>query len=160
MAYVAPRGVGPTAWNADPKKDTHIQRRFWLLGQTADGMRVWDVRRAAQALRAVEGNAGLPLWLQGERGAAGVALYASLFEPDVARLDLWDLPASHESAAGPFLLNVTKTLDLPAAVAMAAERSQVRLYQDKAGGWEYAAEVAKKLGWPDDRVEIRATPKE
>jgi dienelactone hydrolase len=160
MAHVAPRGVGPTAWNADPKKDTHIQRRFWLLGQTADGMRVWDTRRAAQALRSVEGLSAVPLWLQGERAAAGIALYASLFEPDVARLDLWNLPPSHESPHGPFLLNVTKTLDTPAAVAMAAERSQVRIYQEKQDGWEYAAEVAKKLGLPDDRVQVRAAPKE
>jgi hypothetical protein len=43
---------------------------------------------------------------------------------------------------------------------MAAERSQVRIYQDKEGGWEYAAEVAKKLGLPNDRVQVRATPKE
>jgi hypothetical protein len=160
MAHVAPRGVGPTAWNADPKKDTHIQRRFWLLGQTADGMRVWDVRRAAQAVRLLEGTSGVPLWLQGERAAAGVALYASLFEPEVARLDLWNLAASHESAEGPFLLNVTRALDTPAAVAMAAERSQVRVYQDKEGGWEYAAEVAKKLALPNDRLQVRVAPKE
>jgi hypothetical protein len=160
MAHVAPRGVGPTAWNPDAKKDTHIRRRFWLLGQTADGMRVWDVRRAAQAVRLLEGHAGVPLWLQGERAAAGIALYAALFEPDVARLDLWDLPPSHESAEGPFLLNVTRMLDTPAAVSMAAERSQVRIYQDKEGGWEYPAEVSKKLGWPDDRLQVRATPKQ
>src|SRR5262249_40734578 len=42
MAYVAPRGVGPTAW--DPKWDMPNRRRFMLLGQTRDGMQTWDVR--------------------------------------------------------------------------------------------------------------------
>ena len=37
MVYVAPRGVGRTAWNADEKKQTQIRRRFMLLGQTLDG---------------------------------------------------------------------------------------------------------------------------
>src|SRR5262249_56879890 len=47
MAYVAPRGVGPTAWDQTEKKQIQIRRRFQLLGQTLDGMRVWGVRRAA-----------------------------------------------------------------------------------------------------------------
>jgi hypothetical protein len=153
MAWVAPRGVGPTAWNPDEKKAAQIRRRFALLGQTDDGMRVWDVRRAIQALRETPGMKETPLWLQGEGRSAGIALYASLFEPKVARLDLWNLPAFHRD--GPDLLNVLKTLDLPAAVAIAAERSQVRLYQDAKGGWEYPQSVAAKLGWGDDRVQVR-----
>ena len=36
-----------------------------------------------------------PLWLQGHGEMAGVVLYASLFEPDVARLDLWHPPTTH-----------------------------------------------------------------
>ena len=156
MAWVAPRGVGPTAWNPDAKKQTQIRRRFALLGQTVAGMRVWDTRRAAQVLRSVEGMKGVPLWLQAEDRMAGVALYASLFEPDVARLDLWRLPPSHRD--GPDLLNVLKTLDTPAAVAMAAERSKVRIYQADQSGWDYPAAVASKLAWGDDRLQIRVTP--
>ena len=69
----------------------------------------------------------VPLWLQGHRQQAGVALYASLFEPDVTRLDLWELPQSHRE--GPYFLNVLKYLDTPQAVAMAAGRSKVRVYK-------------------------------
>ena len=47
----APRGVGPTAWPKD--KDVHIRRRFGLLGQTFDGMRVLDVRRASRCMKAL-----------------------------------------------------------------------------------------------------------
>ncbi len=49
--YVVPRGVGPTRWTTDEKERTHIERRFVLLGQTVDGMRTYDVRRAIQAVR-------------------------------------------------------------------------------------------------------------
>ncbi len=153
MAYVAPRGAGPTAWDPTPKKQTQVRRRFMLLGQTLEGMQVWDVRRAAQALRTLEPLAEAPLWLQGERSMAGVALYASLFEPKIARLDLWDLPASHQQ--GPALLNVLKFMDVPQAVALAAENTRVVLYNTEARDWSYPLETTKKLGWDPKQLQIR-----
>jgi len=68
-------------------------------------------------------------------------------------LELRDLPKSH--VEGPHLLNVLKTLDMPAAVAMAAERSKITIEQKEQGGWEYPREVAKKMGWGEDRVQVR-----
>jgi hypothetical protein len=153
MAYIAPRGIGPTAWNPSERKQTQIRRRFMLLGQTRDGMQTYDVVRAAAALRAVDGFSKVPLWMQGERTMAGITLYASLFTPDVKRLDLHALPRTHRD--GPIYLNVQRYLDIPAAVAMAAERSQVRLYQPDNRGWEYPAAVAEGLGWGKKRVEVR-----
>jgi dienelactone hydrolase len=154
MAYVAPRGIGPTAWDQSPRKQIQHRRRFMLLGQTLAGMQTWDVRRAAQSVRALEGFAKAPLWLQGERDMATVALYASLFEPNVARLDLWHLPATHRH--GPDFLNVLRMLDIPAAVAMAAERSKVRLYEHGQSNWEYPQAVAAKLEWEKSRIQVRS----
>jgi hypothetical protein len=158
MAYVAPRGIGPTAWDQSQKKQVQNRRRFLLLGQTLDGMRVWDVRRATQALRFAGASelSKVPLWLQGERGMSVVALYASLFEPNIARLDLWHLPASHQS--GPDLLNVLRYLDVPQALALAAERSSIRLYQESDSGWDFPQAVAAKLGWDAKRIQVRALP--
>lgn len=153
MAYIAPRGIGPTAWDQSGKKQTQHQRRFYLLGQSLDGMRAWDVRGAAQTLRAAEGFADVPLWLQSQRQMAGVTLYASLFEPEIARLDLHSLPASHRD--GPFFLNVTRFLDMPQAVAMVAERSRVALYSDTPDAWEYPMQVGKVLGWDAKQLQIR-----
>lgn len=158
MAFVAPRGIGPTAWNPDQKKQTQIRRRFMLLGQTLDGMRVWDVRRAMQAVRSIDALKGVPLVLQAQRQMAGVALYASLWEPPVKRLDFQELPASHRD--GPILLNVRRYLDMPQAVALAAERAPVWIYQADAKDWEYPRAVAAKLGWGDDRIVVRRTPEE
>ncbi|HKS37844.1 MAG TPA: hypothetical protein VJW76_11680, partial [Verrucomicrobiae bacterium] len=117
MAFVAPRGVGLTQWRGDAKKQAQIRRRFMLLGQTLEGMRVWDVRRAVQAVRSIRDFRDAPLWLQAE-GPSGVnALYASLFESNIAGLELFSLPESHRD--GPDYLNILRVADIPQAAAMA-----------------------------------------
>ena len=100
-----------------------------LLGQTLDGMRVWDVRRAIQTLRKIEMLNNVPIALKGRRQMAGIVLYASLFKPDIAGLDLWYLPDSHRH--GPVFLNVLRYMDIQHAVAMASERTKVRIYPGK-----------------------------
>ena len=162
FAYFAPRGIGPTAWKVDEKKLTQIRRRFMLLGQTLDGMRVWDVRRAIQTLRSLDSVKGAPIGLKGREQMAGLILHASLFEPDVARLDLWNLPHSHNClsavsvADGPDFLNVLRYLDIPQALAMAAERSQVRLYQKDDFQWQFPRTVLERLGWPQEQFQVQA----
>jgi dienelactone hydrolase len=143
LVYVAPRGIGPTSWN--PEKETHIRRRFMLLGQTLDGMRVWDARRAIHALRASDGLEDAPLELHAKGEMAGIALYAALFEPTVEQLELTGLARSHR--LGPDFLNVLRVLDLPQTVAMVAQNSQVVIRQEDTHGWEYPIAVAEKLGW-------------
>ncbi|MFH1269065.1 MAG: prolyl oligopeptidase family serine peptidase, partial [Planctomycetota bacterium] len=152
IAFVAPRGIGPTTWNPDEKKQTQIRRRFMLLGQTLDGMRVWDVRRAIQALRSLDAVPKTPLVCQGERQAAAISLYASLFEPDIERLDLQDLPHTHRD--GPVFLNVRRYLDMPQTVTMALDRSKIILHQPNPAGWDYPAAVAHALGWGENRLQI------
>jgi hypothetical protein len=147
LATLAPRGIGPTRWaEAGTPADTHIRRRFALLGQTLDGQRVWDVRRGLEVLRRVSDLQGAPLWLQGKGDLAGVVLYASLFEPDVVRLDLWHPPASHRQ--GPTLLNVRRVCDMPQAMALAFPRA-VRLYvkdENEAKAWDWPLQLQKALG--------------
>jgi dienelactone hydrolase len=152
LAYVAPRGIWSDAWNDDERKQVQIRRRFMLLGQTVDGMRVWDVRRAIQALRTIDPVGEAPLTLSGKDKMAGIALYASLFEPGISRLELWNLSVTHRD--GPTFLNVMRYLDMPQAVAMAAERSQVRLYQKDSSGWQFPQKVSENLGWPEDRFQL------
>jgi dienelactone hydrolase len=151
-AFLYPRGVGPSTWSGDEKKQIQIRRRFMLLGQTLEGMQVWDVRRAIQAVRAAPGLKDLPVVVEARGELAGVALYASLFEPPVAELRLHDLPKSHMQ--GPHFLNVLRVLDMPQALAMAAERGKVTVYQSGTEGWEFATETAKRLGWPQGRLTI------
>ena len=153
MAWIAPRGIGRTRWTSDPKEDNQIKRRFYLLGQTLDSMRVWDTRRALQSLRQLSGLAQTPLWLQGHETMAGIALYASLYEPDIARLELHNLPTSHRE--GPNFLNVLRYLDMPEAMALAAENSRIRLYNAKPSDWTFATKTATNLAWPKNQIQFR-----
>ncbi len=168
-AFVIPRGVGPTAWN--PKERHHIQilRRFYLLGQTWDGMRTWDVLQAVRVLESPQGqkllaSCGVKLaedWhlvLAGRGQEAGMALYAAVMYSGkrISSLELTRLPASHTH--GPYLLNVLRVLDVPQAVMLAAERvGRVQLISPAAGDWSYIEQVAKALDWPPQRVSIRRT---
>jgi len=156
MAWFAPRGIGPTAWSHDEKKQIQIRRRFMLLGQTLDSMRVWDIRRAVQAIRSVKDLKDAPLWLQGKKQMAVNVLYAAVFEPNITRLDLSEL--AETQAAGPDYLNILRVLDIPQAVAIAAERSPVRLHQSQAQSWDFPASVARALQGDETRFAIELTP--
>ncbi|MGE5297242.1 MAG: alpha/beta hydrolase family protein, partial [Solirubrobacterales bacterium] len=151
--YLCPRGIGPDAWTGDKQKQTQIQRRFMLLGQTADGMRVWDVRRAIAVIKQSDAaKASVTIAAQGN--TAGIALYASLFGPGVDRLDLVDLPQTH--AEGPIFLNVLRYMDLPQAVALAAEHTCVQLHTETAAPWQFPQAVATGLGWDGNHLSIDA----
>ncbi|HVV72045.1 MAG TPA: hypothetical protein VHI52_11195, partial [Verrucomicrobiae bacterium] len=121
FAFVAPRAVAPADWSNDPKKVTQIRRRFMLLGQTLDGMRVWDIRCAVHALESLPElkSATLTLRAQGEMGVN--AAYAALFEPSVAHLELSRIPSSHRQ--GPDYLNVLKMWDTPQLLDLLAGRA-------------------------------------
>ena len=158
QAWMCPRGVGPTAWTDDAKDRIHIRRRFMLLGQTLEGMRVWDVRRGIQSVREICGDA-IKLDLKASGSTAGVALYASLFEQGFGdrkkknmTLDLKRLPTSHHD--GPILLNVLRTLDIPQALAIAATNTPVRLDKRAPLITDYTTKVSNRLGWPTDQVRI------
>lgn len=201
MAYVCPRGIGPTNWdtrsrdipvpnqnaggeaaknNATDKKvrateeKARVQRlrRFYLLGQTLEGQQVWDVRCAIRALRSIDGLKDTKLWLQASRTQAVNSLLASLFEDKITRLDLHELPhslmpvsdgkTSPVSAGLPSYLNILKYLDMPQAVAMAAERTRVVIYDNDKAAWAYPQQVSEKLGWGKDKkagLQLRDVPK-
>lgn len=155
LAVVATRGIGETKWNAQLSKQIHIRRRFALLGQTLDAMRVWDVRRALKSVHSIEGLGNVPVALTADREMSGIALYAGLFEPNIDALVLWDLPKSHYER--PDFLNALRFCDVAQTVAMVADNSQISLHQENKAGWEYPLAVAKKLGW-NNRIKIVVSP--
>jgi len=151
LAVIAPRGLGRDAWNDDEKKQTQIRRRFMLLGQTLDAMRVWDVRRAIRALRSIDSLKEIPMTLQGRGTMAAIAIYAALFEPSIQALNLWYPPNSHRQ--GPIFLNVLRYLDIPQAMAMAAERTEVLMYRDDGFEWTFPKDVARNLDWHEKQFQ-------
>jgi len=123
LACFAPRCVEPAAWQADTKKANQIRRRYMLLGQTLDSMRVWDLRCAAQAVKALPEFKEVPLYVKAKRQMGVNAAYAALFEPEIQKLKLEDLPASHME--GPDYLCVLKVGDIRQALELLAKRADL-----------------------------------
>ena len=171
VAFFAPRGVGTTAWNAEPKVNVQVRRRFLLLGQTWEGMQAYDIGRAMQAIRAglqqTPGLEDVPLAVSAVGNMAVLAVYACLFEEPVARLELAAVPVSHnlppagsDHAIAPSLLNVLRVLDVPQAIAMAATQSPVLLRDTDAERLGYVTETATALSWPAGQVTWEAAADE
>ena len=124
MAYVAPRGVGPTAW--DKAKRSRIS---FAAGSCCSGKRWKGCRSGTSAGRFK------PERIAGERIATVAA--RPIDRPPVWRCTRhyssrissgwisWQLPTSHRK--GPSFLNVLRHLTARLAVALATERSKVRL---------------------------------
>jgi dienelactone hydrolase len=129
LAYFAPRGLGEDSWSGDAKRQAHIRRRFMLLGQTLESMRVWDIRQAIRALRTRYPEAKLSVEGNGVQGVN--LLYASLYEPGLAGATFADLPPSHQQA--PDYLNVLRIMDIPVALKIAESRFPVNLHALAAG---------------------------
>ncbi|QDU59899.1 Acetyl xylan esterase (AXE1) [Planctomycetes bacterium Pan216] len=155
FATIPPRGIGPNGWTTDKREATHLRRRFHLTGKTIDEGRIWDVRRAIQALRSEEEFGKTRLWVQGEGSAAGIALYAGLFEPDVERFDLHRLASSHKD--GPYLMQIMEVLDVPQGVALAFPR-KVILYDVDESSWDWSKRVAELHDAKRSPLQFRKMP--
>jgi hypothetical protein len=133
-AIFFPRGIGPAAWSGEPN-EAQLRRRFMLVGQTLDGMRVWDICRAIAAIHSMKSIGGAPLTIEASGNMSVNALYASLFAPGIRGLHLEHIPASQMD--GPDYLNVLKIMDIPEAAAMAAECCPLQLESDEINGWQF-----------------------
>jgi dienelactone hydrolase len=122
LAWFTPRGLGPNQWSGDDRRQVQIRRRFMLLGQTLDGMRVWDILNAVHALNLGHLRA-VPIELHASGPMAANALLASLFLPQVRQARLPGLPTSFMSA--PDHLNILQVLDIPDALQLARARGVV-----------------------------------
>lgn len=152
-----PRGIGPNQWDTDKRKTVHIPRRFVLLGRTVDEARVWDVCRAAEAIRNIDEFKQADLWLYGTRKLAGISLYATLLTPKVARLGLVEPELSYRDS--PSLLNVLRVLDLAHALSMTFPTKVVMHDTDRAK-WQWAEAIAGLYNSDDPPIEFKTTEAE
>lgn len=123
VVYMAPRGVGPTRWTDDERTQTHIRRRFMLLGQTLAGMQIYDLVRGLQALRQTPGLQAESVSVDADGEAAFWTLYASLFVEGIDELTLENLPKDNREA--PDLLNISRIAELSDVLKAAAARTRI-----------------------------------
>lgn len=144
LVVIAPRGVGPSAWPTE--KETHIRRRFMLLGQTLDGMRVWDVRRGIAAGERVAPHPATVPTFAARGDAASWLLWALATSDDhPGTVELTAPPTSVR--AGPAYLNLELILDMPQAVGLLAPRP-VLLRETPAAAWGWTRTVGAVIGRP------------
>ena len=134
---------GASLSSADEKKNIQIRRRFMLLGETLDSLRVQQISKIIENVRSTREPHG-SIRLEAEGNMAVNALYASLFT-QVDELVLTDLPKSHMN--GPDYLNVLRILDVPQALAMASERGRVELRGADETDWQFALQTARNCGF-------------
>jgi dienelactone hydrolase len=129
---------------------THEQRRYQLAGRPLDVLAVLNLAESFQpespGKDPREKIGKTVLEVNGKRAEGGIeALYACILS-DAAPLKLsLDLPSiSHRQ--GPHFFGILKYMDVPQAVAMAAERCKVRI-TGRREDWTWALQTAEKLGF-------------
>lgn len=119
-------------------RNHHILRRYLLAGSAPDAMQVkalaaqWILKRSQ------------PISNSGEESIR--QLYAALLKetPGELELHLQSPPSSHRQ--GPHFPGILKYMDIPQAVAMAAERCKVRI-TGRREDWTWALQTAEKMGF-------------
>lgn len=122
LAFVLPRGIGPTAWSGDDRKQTQIQRRFALLGHTLDSLRAFDVMQAVTAMKGDGKLHEAKITLTGSGAAADWTLLSALLGPAVEHVELHDL--STDFREGPQLLSAARFTTKPELVLLTTQRTQ------------------------------------
>lgn len=141
--------VYPRATALTPLKrseSTGLLRNAMHIGHTLDSLRLHDVRRAVDALRAEQGVDPERVMVAGEGMAAGLALYAAILDERIEQVALIRPPASHRD--GPVFLGVLRHLDMPEAVALVAPR-RVSFYSHMPEAFEAARPVFALYGRPE-----------
>lgn len=111
---VEPRGVGASEW--EPKNDVAVRRRFTLVGQTADGLRVWDALRALEAANQLQPGAERRV-LGGGPQAAGVVLAAGALDGKLTAVQV----GGSVTAESAVFLNLRRHLDPRGLAALLAD---------------------------------------
>lgn len=155
--YIVPRGVGPTAFDANEKKQVQIRRRFQLLGHTLEERQTCDIVRAISAMCEIDEGRYINYHLTGHGKASGTTLHAALFVTGIKSLSLSRLPNSYRD--GPSLLNASRVLDLPQVLAMAVSNHEVRLGTVDKSRWNYALTLNEKFEWKRLHIEKLEEPK-
>ncbi|HET8550069.1 MAG TPA: acetylxylan esterase, partial [Bryobacteraceae bacterium] len=141
---VWPRGVGEVPWPRSFWKDT--LRNAMHTGQTVDSMRLRDVLRAFEQLRAVNGVDPERIMVLGRGVSGALGLYAAILEPRVHQVMLMDAPSSHREV--PIFLNIMRHTDLSEAAALLAPR-RLNFHGHMPAAFEYTKHVYELYGKPD-----------
>ena len=149
MAYLIPSSLKINNSISGKNINNDTTQKFQM---EYDKFVIGDIRRAIQALRNESDFENIPLWIQAEKNMAALSLYASIFEPNINRLDLYNLGLSKGSEI--IFKNKTNYFNISNALSILLKNTNIILYEDAGNEWKYANAVARKLGWVN-KIKIR-----
>ncbi|MDZ4849530.1 MAG: prolyl oligopeptidase family serine peptidase, partial [Pirellulaceae bacterium] len=126
-AYITftPRGVGMTALGEDVKYQTHVRRRFMLLGGTLASSQVWDLRRATSAAQSLPNFNNLPLHWHASPDMTEVAAFATLLGNKVDSVSLAGPPRQDKES--PDFLNWSRIVTPNQLLELIQSKTVVKL---------------------------------
>jgi hypothetical protein len=136
-----PRGAGATA--STTESEVHMRRRFLLLGQSLEAIRVWDARAALNALRTLPELQRVPISLLGSGENSVTALLAAIFENSVTHIEL-DLPPA-TLPSGLSFPSMLRLMDMPQILALTLPRTVV-MRNSTPSDWEWAIKAVRFAG--------------
>jgi cephalosporin-C deacetylase-like acetyl esterase len=141
---VYPRGIGEVSWNKSLWKS--ILRNAMHVGHTVDSLRLWDVLRASDVIRSLNGVDPQRITVLGIGTSSILGLYAAILDPGIQQVFLINPPTSH--LEGPHFLNILRYLDLPEAAALIAPR-RLNFYSRMPEAFRPVARIYELSGSPD-----------
>ncbi len=129
------RGLTADSLPGEPPPSRHFERRFALLGIPIDQVKMANPPAGDKA--------------QASGTDAARLIYQILLGSPVREARLVQMPTNHRK--GPFFFNILRHLDLPQAVAMAAEKCRLTI-TGRPEDWVWALETARKLGFAQNLV--------
>lgn len=121
IIYLPIRGAGIASYAGDESKQTHIKRRYYLIGQTLESMQTYDILQGTRAVKSLYPEITS---IETTGNMAIMTIYAALYNPGY-HLTLRNPGSSHRN--GPYYLNILKYLDVPAAILMASQSNDIYL---------------------------------
>lgn len=130
-AYVLfpPQGVGLSRHGGDQKYQTHLRRRYMLLGATLASSQVWDVLRCCEEIRSLANHADCPLHLRADQGMTEVASFATVFSESISSLSLRLPPRSDRDS--PDFLNWSRIVTPKQLRAMVEQSTQLHMESEE-----------------------------
>jgi dienelactone hydrolase len=105
------------------KTEVQLRRRYMLVGQTLEGMRVWDILRGAEVLKSLDRVGNFPITAKASVNHASNLMLAALFESDLKTLRL---PPLQEFAGQADYLNFLRVTSFEAVHASLGTRIAAR----------------------------------
>ena len=150
IAYFETRGIGETGWS--PELQWHIRRVSAWTGRTIASMRVYDVLRAIEFLRSLEGVQDDKIAIAARDEMGVIALYAALLDENITAVILKNPPQSQNAASNPDgrgqaieMLNCLRITDLPQVAALLYP-SNISFVQTFPTAYLWTEDLYQKLG--------------